>query len=96
MNSYNFATAPRKLTDDNGHTLKVVDENGNVHDATREHDSMWAEGDLIVNFKGCAEAPSRNCEKEMEGYYKRWEREVQRLDGRQADEAVRLPVEALN
>ena len=96
MNSYNFATAPRKLTDDTGHAQKVTDEDGNIQDAIREHDSMWAEGDLVVNFKGCVEAPSRDCEKEMEGYYKRWERVVQRVDGRKADEAVRAPVEALN
>lgn len=96
INSYNFATAPRKLTDDAGHALKVADEDGSIHDAVREHDSMWVEGDLVVNFKGCVEAPSRDCGREMEGYYKRWEREVQRLDGRKADEVVRGPVEVLN
>ena len=96
FNSYNFATAPRKLTDETGHTLKVTDENGVIQDAVREHDSMWSEGDLVVSFKGCLEAPTRDCELEMTAYYKRWQREVEKLDGRKADATVREPVQAFD
>jgi mannan polymerase II complex MNN11 subunit len=81
LNSYNFATAPRKMMSQDGHA--IVDSAGN--EQVREHDSMWAEGDLVVNFKGCddvrAIGQGRDCEGEMGGYYKRWEKEVLRLDG---------------
>ena len=80
LNSYNFATAPRKQADENGHTMKRIDENGNTHDILSIHDSMWSEGDFLVNFKGCMDAASRSCQTEMAAYYKRWEKEVKRLD----------------
>lgn len=47
----------------------------------RRHDSKWQPGDLIINFKGCAEAKERNCEKEMKRYYTMWEETVAGLDG---------------
>lgn len=68
LNSYNFATSPRTAADKDG------------KQALREHDSMWGEGDLVVNFKGCAESKERDCEGEMRGYFRRWEKEVRRLD----------------
>lgn len=45
-------------------------------------DSMWQEGDLIVNLKGCDESDQRDCEKEMRGYFERWEKMVEKLDGK--------------
>jgi mannan polymerase II complex MNN11 subunit len=69
INSYNFAMTPR------------TDEHGVV----REHDSMWSDGDLVATFKGCEETTSRDCEGEMRGYWKRWESEVERLDGRKPE-----------
>ena len=57
---------------------------------------MWSEGDLVVGFKGCLEAPTRDCELEMTAYYKRWQREVEKLDGRKADATVREPVQAFD
>jgi mannan polymerase II complex MNN11 subunit len=68
LNSYNFVSSQRYTTDKDG------------KEVVREHDSMWGEGDLVVNFKGCAESKDRDCEGEMTGYYKRWQKEVKRLD----------------
>src|SRR5271156_4777432 len=50
MNSYNYAAKP-----------------GLNLDATviRQVDSMWQEGDLLINFKGCDETRERNCETEI-------------------------------
>ena len=76
LNSYNFATKP------------VVD-NG----VEKSHDSMWQEGDFVINLKGCDDDEKhkesgikgkdngRNCEKEMVGFFKKWETKVKQLDG---------------
>jgi len=71
MNSYNYAAKP-----------------GLNLDATviRQVDSMWQEGDLLINFKGCDETRERNCETEIAEYYERWEKEVERLKGTKAVE----------
>ena len=46
---------------------------------------MWSEGDFVVNFKGCgdfkAREQGRDCEQEMTAYFKRWLKEIERLDG---------------
>ena len=80
INSYNFETPPGKIPLPDGQFMK--DEHGD--DVLREHDAMWAEGDLVVNFKACdefrAKEQGRDCEKEMSAYFRRWEREVRRLD----------------
>jgi mannan polymerase II complex MNN11 subunit len=88
LNSYNYAFPPRKITGPDGHILK---DEKTGEDLLREHDSMWSEGDLVVNFKGCedakAKAQGRDCEQEMGAYFKRWLKEVERLDGGQAETA---------
>lgn len=48
----------------------------------RNHDSLWQEGDFVVNLKGCKDMPGRNCEKEMDKFYEGWKEEVRRLDGK--------------
>ena len=67
MNSYNFATSPMVMDDRTGEK--------------RSHDSMWQQGDLVVNLKGCDTMEGRDCEEEMQGYETRWRAEVARLDG---------------
>jgi mannan polymerase II complex MNN11 subunit len=67
MNSYNYASPP---STDTG--------SGKV----RRHDSMWQEGDLVINLQGCRDGDrKRDCEEEMKGYYERWRKDVERLDG---------------
>lgn len=52
---------------------------------SREHDSMWQQGDLIVNLKGCSEAKDRDCLKEMKQRYGKWKASVIILDSGAAD-----------
>ncbi|KAJ9642727.1 putative alpha-1,6-mannosyltransferase mnn11 [Knufia peltigerae] len=66
FNSYNYATPP------------VRNGDGNL----RTHDSMWQEGDFVVNLKGCRENDKRNCEEEMRHYLAMWEKEIEKLDGK--------------
>ncbi|KAK5101808.1 putative alpha-1,6-mannosyltransferase mnn11 [Lithohypha guttulata] len=47
-----------------------------------KHDSQYRKGDLLVNFKGCSESKQRDCEKEIKTFYRRWQDEVGRIDGR--------------
>lgn len=70
MNSYNYASPPLR------HPLTGV---------ARSHDSMWQEGDLVVNFKGCREDDDRNCEGEMRDYYKKWEKDITKINKKQLD-----------
>ncbi|KIX02117.1 uncharacterized protein Z518_08056 [Rhinocladiella mackenziei CBS 650.93] len=76
INSYNFATPPTRDP---------------LTGETRTHDSMWQEGDFVVNLKGCRESEKRDCEEEMLHYFSRWEREVERLEGKKPDHSVRPP-----
>ncbi|KAG9779066.1 glycosyltransferase family 34 protein, partial [Aureobasidium melanogenum] len=76
FNSYNFASPP------------VRDQ---VTGKTQSHDSMWQEGDLVVNFKGCRESEKRDCEAEMRHYFSLWEKEVERLDGERPEHQVGPP-----
>ena len=73
INSYNFATAPQ------------IDMGTGK---SREHDSKWQPGDFVVNLKGCEEAKERDCEKEMNDYYKKWENEI-RVSGGVKSAAVK-------
>ena len=59
--------------------------------ATRTHDSMWNEGDFVINFKGCRESEKRDCEEEMRHHFARWEKEVERLDGKKPINGVGPP-----
>ena len=70
INSYNYATPPMKDP---------------LTEETRTHDSMWQDGDLVVNLKGCRETEKRNCEEEMRHYFSTGEKEVERLGGRKPD-----------
>ncbi|EXJ63931.1 hypothetical protein A1O7_00266 [Cladophialophora yegresii CBS 114405] len=74
FNSYNYATPPSKDP-----------LTGN----TRTHDSMWQEGDLVVNLKGCRDGAKRDCEEEMRYYFAKWMKEVDRLDGKKPDHDLR-------
>ncbi|EXJ95046.1 hypothetical protein A1O1_00164 [Capronia coronata CBS 617.96] len=76
LNSYNFASPP------------VRDQ---VTGQTQTYDSMWQEGDLVVNLKGCRESDKRDCEKEMRHYYAKWAQEVERLDGKKPKHHVKPP-----
>jgi len=67
INSYNFATPP----------VVLDEEAGDV----RTHDSLWQEGDLLINFKGCDETEARDCGKEMREYFQKWEAAVENLGG---------------
>jgi hypothetical protein len=69
MNSYNF-------------DINFGDEK----EAGRSHTTsgLFQEGDLLVRFHGCGTVPERDCEKEVKSYYENWQREVQRLDGKQS------------
>ncbi|KIW24944.1 uncharacterized protein PV07_10622 [Cladophialophora immunda] len=76
INSYNYATPPAKDP---------------LTGLTRTHDSMWQEGDLVVNLKGCRESDKRDCEDEMRYYFTRWEKEVEKLDGKKPEHNVGPP-----
>ncbi|KIW96304.1 uncharacterized protein Z519_03373 [Cladophialophora bantiana CBS 173.52] len=76
INSYNYATPPSKDP---------------LTGLTRTHDSMWQEGDLVVNLKGCRETGKRDCEDEMRYYFSKWEKEVERLDGKKPEHHVGPP-----
>lgn len=76
LNSYNFASPP------------VRDQ---VTGESRTHDSMWQQGDLVVNLKGCRESEKRDCDNEMRHYFSRWEQEVERLDGKKPEHRVGPP-----
>ena len=67
INSYNYATPPSK--DPTTGTI-------------RTHDSMWQDGDLVVNLKGCRDEEKRDCEEEMRHYFAKWEKDVEKLDGK--------------
>lgn len=67
INSYNFATPPTKDL---------------ATGVTRTQDSMWREGDLVVNLKGCRESEKRDCDEEMNAYFDKWKKEIERLDGK--------------
>ncbi|ETI27840.1 hypothetical protein G647_00289 [Cladophialophora carrionii CBS 160.54] len=70
INSYNYASPPSKDP-----------LTGDI----RTHDSMWQEGDLVVNLKGCRDGTMRDCEEEMRYYFAKWKKEVERLDGKKPD-----------
>lgn len=70
INSYNYAAPP------------VRDP---VTSIARSHDSMWQDGDLVVNFKGCREDEKRSCEDEMRNYYKKWEKDILKINKKQSD-----------
>lgn len=76
FNSYNFATPPVRDT---------------TTGAIRSHDSMWREGDLVVNLKGCRESDKRDCEDEMRHCFSAWEKGVERLDGKRLKHNVGPP-----
>ena len=76
LNSYNYATPPTKDP---------------LSGETRTHDSMWQEGDLVVNLNGCRESEKRDCEEEMRYYFAKWEKEVERLDGKKPEHNVGPP-----
>ncbi|KIV80971.1 hypothetical protein, variant [Exophiala sideris] len=75
FNSYNFATPP------------VRDETGEL----RTHDSMWQEGDFVVNLKDCREDAKHGCEEEMWEYFTKWEKEVEKLDGKRPEHNLGPP-----
>jgi mannan polymerase II complex MNN11 subunit len=54
-------------------------------DRAKGEDGLFQEGDLLVHFHGCGTVPERNCEDEMRSYYENWQREVRRLNGKEAD-----------
>jgi mannan polymerase II complex MNN11 subunit len=66
LNSYNYATPPARDP---------------TTGEMRNHDSMWQDGDLVVNFKGCRESEKRDCEEEMQGYFAKWQKHIARSDG---------------
>lgn len=35
-------------------------------------DGIYKEGDLLIQFSGCEDAEGRDCERELEPYYKAW------------------------
>ncbi|RVX75708.1 hypothetical protein B0A52_00064 [Exophiala mesophila] len=72
MNSYNFASPPSRDP---------------VTRVARSHDSMWQEGDLVVNFKGCRDDEKRNCQEELREYFSKWERDIVKLDTSPVDHA---------
>jgi len=72
FNSYNYATPPIRDGDDN----------------LRTHDSMWQDGDFVVNLKGCRESDKRNCEEEMRHYFALWEKQVEKLDGKRSEHNI--------
>ena len=65
FNSYTFAS-------------KQSSDELNTDLPPRQHDSMWQEGDLVVNLKGCSETKTRNCEQEMSKYFQIWQNELSR------------------
>ena len=69
INSYNYENAPS-------------DAAVNLEAHAQKHESRWQKGDLVINFKGCAAAKERDCEKEIKQFYQIWQDEVAHLDGR--------------
>ncbi|RMZ90423.1 hypothetical protein DV736_g2359, partial [Chaetothyriales sp. CBS 134916] len=63
------------------------------NDVPRHHDSMWQDGDFVINLKGCDDDENnrangirdrnngRVCEAELRQYYQRWEKKVRALKG---------------
>ena len=87
---------PQRRLNSYNFATKPVKDNG----VERSHDSMWQEGDFVINLKGCDDEEKntanakgekganakggRHCEEEMRGYFERWERKVKELDGKGA------------
>lgn len=40
--------------------------------ASASVDGTYKDGDLVIRFFGCDTDPNRNCEREMDPYYKLW------------------------
>lgn len=43
--------------------------------------SLYQEGDFVIRFFECDAAGNRDCSKEMEPFYMKWEKEVEALGG---------------
>ena len=69
MNSYNLNMGPND------------DKEAAV---SRASSGQFQEGDFLVRFHGCGTAPQRDCEKEMQGFYESWQKEVRKLDSKQS------------
>lgn len=41
---------------------------------------MYKDDDFIVSFPGCDADQNRNCEKEMDPYYRRWKAAVDKVN----------------
>lgn len=67
MNSYNFDSS--------------LDES-KQSDSVNSPSALFQDGDFVVHFHGCETVPNRDCEKEIQSYYRNWQREVQNLDGK--------------
>jgi mannan polymerase II complex MNN11 subunit len=39
-------------------------------------DGTYKEGDLVIQFRGCEDTEGRDCEQELEPYYKAWQKVV--------------------
>lgn len=66
LNSYNFES-------------KQSQDELDLNLGPRTHDSQWRSGDLLVNFKGCADDKERNCEHEIKHYHKIWKDEIAKV-----------------
>lgn len=40
--------------------------------AAQQGSDIYQDGDFVVRFAGCELDASRDCEREMEGYYEKW------------------------
>jgi len=76
-----LAVVDQRLLNSYNYESQQSEAESTIDVPSRQHDSKWQPGDLVINFKGCVEAEERVCEKEMEQYYKIWEETVAGLDG---------------
>ena len=40
-------------------------------------DGTYKDGDLVIQFRGCDDEEGRDCARELEPYYKQWEKKTQ-------------------
>jgi hypothetical protein len=67
----------------NSYSTELSRSDSSDSDRPRAPSTIFQEGDLLVHLQGCGSDAERDCEKEMRSYYEKWQREVQRLDGKQ-------------
>ena len=67
----------------NSYNVKITGaDEGRVPGDAPEVDGLWQEGDFLVRFVGCEGSAERDCEDEMQPYWERWKKQVERLDGK--------------